>query len=166
MGRTGTWFAYQQCGITPDIITLAKGLGGGLPLGATIGLGRAASLLQAGSHGSTFGGSPTSTAAALAAISTIKSEGILERVRKLGIFLIEEGRKLPGIKEVRGAGLLIGIELESDRAKLIQKKLEERRVLVNAPNPSTIRVAPALVTTQSDVEHFLVILRETLEGES
>lgn len=166
MGRTGTWFAYQQSGITPDIITLAKGLGGGLPLGATIGLGRAASLLQAGSHGSTFGGSPTSTAAALAAISTIKSEGILERVRKLGTFLIEEGRKLPGVKEVRGAGLLIGIELESDCAKLIQKKLEERRVLVNAPNPSTIRVAPALVTTQSDVEHFLVTLRETLEDPS
>ncbi|NCA18511.1 MAG: aminotransferase class III-fold pyridoxal phosphate-dependent enzyme, partial [Actinobacteria bacterium] len=139
---------------------------GGLPLGATIGLGRAASLLQAGSHGSTFGGSPTSTAAALAAISTIKSEGILERVRKLGTFLIEEGRKLPGVKEVRGAGLLIGIELESDRAKLIQKKLEERRVLVNAPNPSTIRVAPALVTTQSDVEHFLATLRETLEDPS
>lgn len=165
MGRTGLWFAYQREGITPDIITLAKGLGGGLPLGATIGLGRAAHLLQAGSHGSTFGGSPTSTAAALAAIATIKSEGLLQKVAALGAQLIAEGSKIPGVKEVRGAGLLIGIELHAANAKVIAKKLEERQILVNAPNPTTIRIAPALITSQSDVERFLTTLAEIV-GES
>ena len=162
MGRTGSWFGFQREGITPDIITLAKGLGGGLPLGATIGVGRAATLLQAGSHGSTFGGSPTSTAAALAAISIIKSDGILEKVQKLGALLKSQGSLIPGVKEVRGAGLLIGIELLANNAKEIQRKLEERFILVNAPNPNTIRIAPALITTEADVELFLKALAQTL----
>jgi acetylornithine aminotransferase len=164
MGRTGKWFAYQSEGITPDIITLAKGLGGGLPLGATIGLGKAGQLLQAGSHGSTFGGSPTSCAAALAAINVIKSEGLLGTVETLGEILKSEGRKIPGIKEVRGSGLLIGIELLKPDAKEIQRELELRRILVNAPNPSTIRIAPALITDKADVMDFLQILNEILGG--
>lgn len=162
MGRTGSWFAFQGAGIKPDIITLAKGLGGGLPLGATIGMGRAATLFQAGSHGSTFGGSPTSTAAALAAIEVITREGILERVADLGKELISKGSLIPGVKEVRGAGLLIGIELESGDAKVIQKKLEERKILVNAPNQNTLRIAPALVTTADDVAFFLSVLDEVM----
>ena len=166
MGRTGSWFAYQPSGITPDIITLAKGLGGGLPLGATIGIGKAASLLQAGSHGSTFGGSPTSVAAARAAISVLKEGQILERVSQLGELLIAEGSTIPEVKEVRGSGLLIGIELKSADAKAIQKKLEERHILVNAANPRTIRIAPALVTSKEDVEHFLGALRNVLGNHS
>lgn len=165
MGRTGTWFAYQAEAITPDIITLAKGLGGGLPLGATIGIGRAAALLQAGSHGSTFGGSPTSVAAALAAIATIKSERILDQVKVLGNTLMEQGSKIPGVKEVRGAGLLIGIELLMANAKHIQKRLEEERILVNAPNPSTLRIAPALITSPADVDFFLTKLALVLSEE-
>lgn len=164
MGRTGKWFAYQSEGITPDIITLAKGLGGGLPLGATIGLGKAGQLLQAGSHGSTFGGSPTSCAAALAAIEVIKSERLLGSVEALGEMLKNEGRKIPGVKEVRGSGLLIGIELLKPDAKEIQRELEHRRILVNAPNPSTIRIAPALITNRADVMHFLQTLNEILGG--
>ncbi len=164
MGRTGKWFAYQSEGITPDIITLAKGLGGGLPLGATIGLGKAGQLLQAGSHGSTFGGSPTSCAAALAAINVIKKEGLLGTVEALGEMLKTEGRKIPGVKEVRGSGLLIGIELLKPDAKEIQRELENRRILVNAPNPSTIRIAPALITNKADVMHFLQTLNEILGG--
>ena len=162
MGRTGTWFAYQREEITPDIITLAKGLGGGLPLGATIGLGKAAELLQAGSHGSTFGGSPTSTAAALAAIEVIEGEGLLAKVAALGDHLKSEGAALPGVKEVRGAGLLIGIELFKADAKEIQQELEKERILVNAPNPTTIRIAPALITNHSDVERFLQSLGKIL----
>ncbi len=164
MGRTGKWFAYQSEGITPDIITLAKGLGGGLPLGATMGLGKAGQLLQAGSHGSTFGGSPTSCAAALAAINVIKKEGLLGTVEALGEMLKTEGRKIPGVKEVRGSGLLIGIELLKPDAKEIQRELENRRILVNAPNPSTIRIAPALITNKADVMHFLQTLNEILGG--
>lgn len=166
MGRTGSWFAYQPSGITPDIITLAKGLGGGLPLGATIGIGKAASLLQAGSHGSTFGGSPTSVAAARAAIAVLKEGEILKRVSQLGELLIAEGSTIPGVKEVRGSGLLIGIELKSADAKAIQKKLEEQHILVNAANPRTIRIAPALVTSKEDVEHFLGALRNVLGNHS
>lgn len=162
MGRTGTWFAYQREEITPDIITLAKGLGGGLPLGATIGLGKAAEFLQAGSHGSTFGGSPTSTAAALAAIEVIEREGLLAKVAALGDHLKSEAAALPGVKEARGAGLLIGIELFKADAKEIQQELEKERILVNAPNPTTIRIAPALITNHSDVERFLQSLGKIL----
>ena len=164
MGRTGDWFAYQSEAITPDIITLAKGLGGGLPLGATIGIGKAAEFLQAGSHGSTFGGSPTSAAAALAAIKVIKSENLLDQVKKLGEVLIHEGSKIQGVKEMRGRGLLIGIELDKADAKEVQKTLEKKHILVNAANAKTIRIAPALITNLSDVEHFLATLREVLEG--
>ena len=164
MGRTGDWFAYQSEAITPDIITLAKGLGGGLPLGATIGIGKAAEFLQAGSHGSTFGGSPTSAAAALAAIKVIKSENLLDQVKKLGEVLIHEGSKIQGVKEVRGRGLLIGIELDKADAKEVQKTLEKKHILVNAANAKTIRIAPALITNLSDVGHFLETLRELLEG--
>jgi len=164
MGRTGDWFAYQSEAITPDIITLAKGLGGGLPLGATIGIGKAAEFLQAGSHGSTFGGSPTSVAAALAAIKVIKSENLLDQVKKLGEVLIHEGSKIQGVKEVRGRGLLIGIELDKADAKEVQKTLEKKHILVNAANAKTIRIAPALITNLSDVGHFLETLREVLEG--
>ena len=164
MGRTGDWFAYQSEAITPDIITLAKGLGGGLPLGATIGIGKAAEFLQAGSHGSTFGGSPTSAAAALAAIKVIKSENLLDQVKKLGEVLIHEGSKIQGVKEVRGRGLLIGIELDKADAKEVQKTLEKKHILVNAANAKTIRIAPALITNLSDVEHFVATLREVLEG--
>ena len=164
MGRTGDWFAYQSEAITPDIITLAKGLGGGLPLGATIGIGKAAEFLQAGSHGSTFGGSPTSAAAALAAIKVIKSENLLDQVKKLGEVLIHEGSKIQGVKEVRGRGLLIGIELDKADAKEVQKTLEKKHILVNAANAKTIRIAPALITNLSDVGHFLETLREVLEG--
>lgn len=163
MGRTGSWFAYQQAGVTPDIITLAKGLGGGLPLGATIGIGRAAALLQAGSHGSTFGGSPTSVAAARAAIAVIKQEQILERVTQLGAHVIAQASAIPGVREARGAGLLIGIELLNADAKVVQKKLEERGILVNAANPKTIRIAPALVTNSDDVERFLAALNSVLK---
>lgn len=162
MGRTGQWFAYQRESITPDIITLAKGLGGGLPLGAAIGIGKAAGLLQAGSHGSTFGGSPTSTAAALAAISVIKRDGLLAHVRSLGEKLMREGSAINGVKEVRGAGLLVGFELIDGNSKLIQKRLQEERILVNAPNPSTIRIAPALITSTADVDHFLSTLNTIL----
>ena len=164
MGRTGDWFAFQSEAITPDIITLAKGLGGGLPLGATIGIGKAGELLQAGSHGSTFGGSPTSAAAALAAIKVIKSENLLDQVKKLGEVLIHEGSKIQGVKEVRGRGLLIGIELDKADAKEVQKTLEKKHILVNAANAKTIRIAPALITNLSDGGHFLETLREVLEG--
>jgi acetylornithine aminotransferase len=162
MGRTGDWFGYEYSGIKPDVITLAKGLGGGLPLGAMIALGKAASLFEPGDHGSTFGGNPVTTAAGLAAISVIEKEKLMQKARKHYEFLLTEIAQIPGVTEVRGAGLLIGIELEARNSKEIAAKMLAAGVLVNAPNPSTIRIAPALIVTDAQIKKFIAIFRKVL----
>ena len=162
MGRTGDWFGYEYSGITPDVITLAKGLGGGLPLGAMIALGNAAELFQPGDHGSTFGGNPVTTAAGLAAIEFIETRDILSRVQKQGEHLIQELALIPGVKEVRGAGLLIGIELESLKASDVSDAMREAGVLVNAANSTTIRIAPALIVTDAQITKFISIFRKVI----
>ena len=162
MGRTGDWFGYEYSGITPDVITLAKGLGGGLPLGAMIALGKAAELFEPGDHGSTFGGNPVTTAAALAAIDFIESKKILKKVEKQSIFLIQELALIPGIKEVRGAGLLIGIELDGLKASDVADLLRKEGVLVNAANSTTIRIAPALIVTDAQILKFLSIFKKVV----
>ena len=162
MGRTGDWFGYEYSGIRPDVITLAKGLGGGLPLGAMIALGNAADLFQPGDHGSTFGGNPVTTAAGLAAIEFIESKDILRKVQKQGEHLIQELALIPGVKEVRGAGLLIGIELESLKASDVSDAMREAGVLVNAANSTTIRIAPALIVTDAQITKFISIFRKVI----
>jgi len=162
MGRTGDWFGYEYSGITPDVITLAKGLGGGLPLGAMIALGNAADLFQPGDHGSTFGGNPVTTAAGLAAIEFIETRDILSRVQKQGEHLIQELALIPGVKEVRGSGLLIGIELESLKASDVSDAMREAGVLVNAANSTTIRIAPALIVTDAQITKFISIFRKVI----
>lgn len=164
MGRTGDWFGYEYSGITPDVITLAKGLGGGLPLGAMIALGKAAHLFQPGDHGSTFGGNPVTTAAGLAAIDFIESRKILSKVRSQGAHLMQELASIPGVKEVRGAGLLLGIELESLRATDVSASLREAGVLVNAANDSTIRIAPALIVTDVQINTFISIFKKVISN--
>ena len=162
MGRTGEWFGYEYSGITPDVITLAKGLGGGLPLGAMIACGRAANMFQPGDHGSTFGGNPISTAAALAVIDCIEKKNLMaavkghEKILKHGLALI------PGVKEVRGAGLLIGIELDSPIAKELVVTLLKAGVIVNAPTSSVIRIAPALTVTSAQIKTFISIFGKVL----
>jgi acetylornithine aminotransferase len=162
IGRTGDWFGYEYSGITPDVITLAKGLGGGLPLGAMIALGNAAELFQPGDHCSTFGGNPVTTAAGLAAIEFIETRDILSRVQKQGEHLIQELALIPGVKEVRGAGLLIGIELESLKASDVSDAMREAGVLVNAANSTTIRIAPALIVTDAQITKFISIFRRVI----
>ena len=162
MGRTGDWFGYEYSGITPDVITLAKGLGGGLPLGAMIALGKAADLFQAGDHGSTFGGNPVTTAAGLAAIKFIETQDILQKVEKQGLYLMQELALIPGVKEVRGAGLLIGIELESLKASEVSDAMREAGVLVNAANGTTIRIAPALIVTDAQINKFIATFRKVI----
>lgn len=162
MGRTGDWFGYEYSGITPDVITLAKGLGGGLPLGAMIAIGTAADLFQPGDHGSTFGGNPVTTAAALAVIKVIETKDILSKVEKQGRFLIQELALIPGVKEVRGAGLLLGIELETLDAKQIANSLSEIGILVNAANESTIRIAPALIVTDVQINKFISCFKKVI----
>jgi acetylornithine aminotransferase len=162
MGRTGDWFGYEYSGITPDVITLAKGLGGGLPLGAMIALGKAADLFQPGDHGSTFGGNPVTTAAGLAAIKFIEAQKILKKVEAQGLYLIQELALIPGVAEVRGAGLLLGIELESRKAADVALALQNEGVLVNAANPTTIRLAPALIVTDAQIKKFVAIFRKVM----
>ena len=162
MGRTGDWFGYEYSGITPDVITLAKGLGGGLPLGAMIALGKAADLFQPGDHGSTFGGNPVTTAAGLATIEFIGSKKILAKVEKQGAHLMQELALIPGVKEVRGAGLLLGIELESLKASDVSDAMRNTGVLVNAANATTIRIAPALIVTDAQINKFISLFRKVI----
>ena len=162
IGRTGDWFGYEYAGITPDVITLAKGLGGGLPLGAMIALGKAAELFQPGDHGSTFGGNPVTTAAGLAAIKFIETQKLLKKVEEKGSYLIQELALIPGVKEVRGAGLLIGIELESLNSSDVANSLRAAGVLVNAANPTTIRIAPALIVTDAQIKKFIAIFKKVM----
>lgn len=162
MGRTGDWFGYEYSGITPDVITLAKGLGGGLPLGAMIALGKASELFQPGDHGSTFGGNPVTTAAGLAAINFIESKNILKKVELQGNNLMQEIAMIPGVKEVRGAGLLIGIELQSIKASDVATAMREAGVLVNAANETTIRIAPALIVTDLQINKFISIFKKVM----
>ena len=165
MGRTGDWFGYEYSGIKPDVITVAKGLGGGLPLGAMIALGNAANLFHAGDHGSTFGGNPVTTAAGLAAISIIEKEKLMEKAVMHHEILLTEIALIPGVKEVRGAGLLIGIELDKYNASVIAQSMMDAGVLVNAANPSTIRIAPALTVSPAQIKKFITVLRKVLSDD-
>ena len=162
MGRTGDWFGYEYSGIKPDVITLAKGLGGGLPLGAMIALGDASQLFQAGDHGSTFGGNPVATAAALAVIETIERSSLLKRVSAVGVELMADLALIEGVKSVRGAGLLIGIEFSQPIAKKVALECQKNGVLVNGNSETVIRIAPPLIVTDRDVAKFLKVFTESV----
>jgi acetylornithine aminotransferase len=157
MGRTGDWFGFEYSGIRPDVITLAKGLGGGLPLGAMIALGDAASLFAPGDHGSTFGGNPVTTAAGLAVIKTIESKSLLERVSTIGVELMAELALIDGVKSVRGAGLLIGIEFSEPIAKEVAAACQKNGVLVNGNSETVIRIAPPLIVTDRQIATFIKV---------
>lgn len=154
IGRTGHWFECQAQGVEPDVITLAKGLGAGLPIGATLAFGPAAGLLTPGQHGSTFGGNPVSCAAGLAVLETIEAEGILENVKRLGARLRESLTALghPLIDHVRGAGLLLGIVLTESVAPQVQQAAQDAGFLVNAVAPDVIRLAPPLILGEDQAD--------------
>ena len=155
MGRTGSWFGYEYSGITPDIITLAKGLGGGLPLGAMIAVTPQAPVFKPGEHGSTFGGNPVSCAAGLAAISVIEKKKLLSRAKTVGAHIKREISKIDGVKAVRGEGLLLGILLEDINASTLVEVAKNNGLLLNAPNKGVIRIAPALSITDAQVREFI-----------
>lgn len=166
IGRTGAWFAHQHAGITPDVITLAKGLGGGMPIGAVIGLGRAAHLLQPGQHGSTFAGNPVCAAAALAVLTTIESEGLLDHVAALGKHIAAGVESLghPDVTGVRGAGLLLGIVLRSAHAPQVVTAARHAGFLINAPLPDVLRLAPPLIMTAEQADSFVAALPGMLDA--
>jgi acetylornithine aminotransferase len=165
VGRTGTFFAHQHDGITPDVVTLAKGLGGGLPIGACLALGPSGDLLTAGLHGSTFGGNPVCTAAALAVLTTLAEEGLVERAGALGKTLHDGIESLgdPLVDHVRGRGLLCGIALTAPAAKAVETAARDAGFLINAPAPDVIRLAPPLIVTDDQIDQFLTALPAVLD---
>ncbi|MBX7267851.1 acetylornithine transaminase [Micromonospora sp. Llam7] len=164
IGRTGHWFAHQADGVEPDVVTLAKGLGGGLPIGATLAFGPAADLLSPGSHGSTFGGNPISCAAALAVVSTIAHQGLLDHVKRVGERLWRgiEGLGHPLVGGVRGAGLLLGVTLTAPVASTTAEALRAAGFLVNPVQPDVLRLAPPLILTVEQADAFLAALSAAL----
>ncbi|GAA0472029.1 acetylornithine aminotransferase [Actinoplanes capillaceus] len=158
IGRTGHWFHHQSEGVEPDIVTLAKGLGGGLPLGACIGFGRAADLFTPGAHGTTFGGNPVSCAAGLAVIRTIASEGLLDHVKRVGEQLRRGIEGHPLVKEVRGAGLLLGIVFHEPVSADVAARLRDAGFLVNPAKPNVIRLAPPLIISSDQADALIAAL--------
>ncbi|MFI5980342.1 acetylornithine transaminase [Streptomyces sp. NPDC051555] len=161
IGRTGHWFAHQaEQGVEPDVVTLAKGLGGGLPIGATVAFGSAADLLTPGQHGSTFGGNPVACAAGLAVLEAIEAEGLLAHVVRVGERLRGgiEALKHPLVAEVRGAGLLLGVVLAEPVAARVQRVAQDAGFLVNATGPNVVRLAPALTVTEDQADALVTAL--------
>jgi acetylornithine aminotransferase len=163
IGRTGTWFGYEEEKIRPDVITLAKGLGGGLPLGAMISLGSNCPQFAPGEHGTTFGGNPVSAAAGLAAIEFITKNRLMVSAKSYEKRLKIKIGAIRGVTEVRGRGLLLGIGLDGGYAKALAVKLSDRGILVNAPNEETIRIAPALTVSKVQIDRFISVFTQCMQ---
>lgn len=166
IGRTGTMFAHEADGVAPDLLTLAKGLGGGLPIGACLAFGDAAKLLTPGSHGTTFGGNPVCAAAALAVLEVVVDADLPGRAKTLGVRLAAgiEALGHPLVDSVRGAGLLLGIVLCQDRAAAVEEQLRSAGFLVNAVTPGVLRLAPPLVLTDAQADAFVAALPAALDA--
>ncbi len=166
MGRTGTLFAYEQYGVTPDIMTLAKGLAGGVAIGAMVATDEAAAAFTPGSHASTFGGNPIAMAAGAAAMKAIIGEGILDNCRRVGAYLVERLNELkgefPSISEIRGMGLIVGMEIDAPGAPIVSECME-RGLLINCTGESVLRFLPPLTVTEGDVDEMLGILKIVLK---
>jgi acetylornithine/N-succinyldiaminopimelate aminotransferase len=158
IGRTGTWFAFQHTDIKPDVMTLAKGLGSGVPIGACLAYGKAAEVFTYGKHGSTFGGNPLASAAGLATLQIIEEEGLCAHAEQLGDWirdaLIAELKNVPGMVKIRNAGLMIGIELDRPCAELVKQALEVK-LLINVTADQVVRLLPPLVMNQDEAQQLV-----------
>jgi acetylornithine aminotransferase len=163
MGRTGRWFAHQHADVVPDVMTLAKALGNGVPIGACLARGRAAEALKPGSHGSTFGGNPLACSAALAVLETMQAEELVrqaqEKGERLENRLVEAFRGLNCVREVRGKGLMVGIELDRSCTELVGRALD-RHLLINVAADKVIRLLPPLVISDDEIDRIVDTLRE------
>jgi acetylornithine aminotransferase len=164
IGRTGAWFAHQHEDVAPDMVTLAKGLGGGLPIGALLTFGHTADLLGPGQHGSTFGGNPAACAAALAVLDQIESGGLLEHAQQVGQRLTTTLAGTPGVDHVRGAGLMLGVVLSGTDAKGVEARCRRAGVLVNAIGDQVIRLVPPLILTPEQADTAATVLAEAIDG--
>lgn len=164
LGRTGQWFGYENAEITPDVVTLAKALGGGLPMGAILVTGDAKELFEPGQHGSTFGGNPVVASAALATIDVIEKENLLENSLNMGELLIKLINQIEGVTEVRGRGLLLGVELTELAAKDVELECRKMGLLLNAVTEKTLRLAPALIVNIEQVKRCSEIIDDAIKS--
>ncbi|WP_425562416.1 acetylornithine transaminase [Microlunatus aurantiacus] len=166
MGRTGSWLVHVDEGVRADVVTLAKGLGNGFPIGACLAVGRAAQLLGPGSHGSTFGGNPVAAIAGLAVIAVIERDGLLDRATELGEHLVGAVTALghPMITGVRGRGLLRGVTLAAPVAAQVADAALDAGFIINAPRPDVLRLAPPLIITTEQLDGFVARLPELVDG--
>ena len=163
LGRTGTLWAYEDSGVVPDLMTSAKALANGLPIGALICSPRYADVFAPGDHGSTFAGGPVACAAALAVLDVVEDPALLERVRALGARLAEGLAALPGVVDVRGRGLMLACDLDGGGApELVRRALLEQRLVINATGPATLRFLPPLIIGAAEVDEALGRLRALL----
>ncbi|WP_448858852.1 acetylornithine transaminase [Corynebacterium propinquum] len=162
VGRTGKFFAHEYAGVVPDVVTMAKGLGGGLPMGAVLARGAAAQYLQPGQHGTTFGGNPVVLAAARTVLNTL-DEKFLQHVREIGTYLRGQLQQISGVSEVRGTGLMLGVVLESADAKDVVAAGLERGLILNAPSDKVVRLTPPLIIERRHVDECVSILQEILD---
>lgn len=162
VGRTGKFFAHEYAGVVPDVVTMAKGLGGGLPMGAVLARGEAAQYLQPGQHGTTFGGNPVVLAAARTVLNTL-DERFLQHVREIGAYLRSQLQQLSAVSEVRGTGLMLGVVLESANAKEVVVAGLERGLILNAPNDKVVRLTPPLIIERRHADECVTILQEILD---
>jgi acetylornithine/N-succinyldiaminopimelate aminotransferase len=164
IGRTGAWFAFQNTGVTPDAITVAKGIAGGFPIGALVTFGWASDLFSAGQHGSTFGGNPLGTRVANAVLAEIERAGLVEGAVTKGARIRDGITALasPLVEEVRGSGLLVGVGLAQPVAAAVSAEALRRGLIINAPNESSLRIAPPLIVSDAEIDTFLSILGQSM----
>ena len=162
--RTGRWFGFQHYGITPDVVTMAKALGNGVPIGACWARQEVAAAFGPGDHGSTFGGQPLAASAARAVLAVMEDLGVAELARQQGAYLADSLAVLPGVAEVRGLGLLLGAELTALDARLVARLCLERGLIVNAVTPTALRLAPSLLVSRAEVDEAVGILTRALEA--
>ncbi len=165
MGRTGKMFCFENYGVVPDVMTLAKSLGGGLPIGAMVAAKKFETVLKPGMHASTFGGSPIASSAAIATFEAIKKERLLSNTQKMGAYLVEKLNELKKrhsiIKEIRGKGLMIGVELTTEGAGIVEKCFKEK-LLINCAHGNVLRLMPGMIVTKKQIDTAVSILDKIL----
>jgi len=165
IARTGSWFAYQNVGVDPDVLLLAKGLGGGFPIGAMIAFGEYQDLMTKGLHGTTYGGNAVACAAALAVLETVEREDLMSRAKFIESEFVAHISLAPGVDHVRGAGAMLGVVLNQENASAVEAKARELGLIINAPSPNVLRIVPPLVITDAELQAGIKLLTQAL-GES
>jgi acetylornithine/succinyldiaminopimelate/putrescine aminotransferase len=166
LGRTGRWFAHQHHDVRPDVVTIAKALGNGVPIGACWARAEVADVFEPGDHATTFGGQPLAARAARAVLETMIEADVPTRAEKAGSRLTADLGALPGVTVVRGLGLLLAVELAAGNAKEVAAQLLDAGLVVNAVSPTALRLAPSLLVTDDEIDQAVALIRQTLEGRS